>query len=285
MTEALTIIESPIGPVMPADEVAKKIGCGRATISNTVHKPENRALFAPYILTVRVKGKAGYRDKLCITKEGLDELIAHMRPIDRDGRSERIGTFRRALQTRNGDVVTLPLSDVLIEYGKRARALAEDWDVDIAVARKVLMAAAVEKYPDLTPCRALIPANPSPLELPEKTGSNSSEPELPKADPDYDRYFSLRKLAEFCQCEQKDARKILVDEGVVAYQNNHLILTKYGERFARLFTVMPEAPHRTYTEIRIRYSPDAVQLVRGKLFGIQTHLPQKATTGVSTTHD
>ena len=279
MTEVLTIIESPIGPVMPVDEVAKKIGCGRATISNTVHKPENRALFAPYILMVRVKGKAGYRDKLCITKEGLDELIAHMRPIDRDGRSERIGTFRRALQTRKGDVVTLPLSDVLIEYGKRARALAEDWDVDIAVARKVLMAAAVEKYPDLTPCRALIPANSIPLELPEKTGSNSSEPELPKADPDYDRYFGIRDVAKFCQCQENQARKILVDEGVLAYQNDHVILTRYGERFGKVFTHYPEFPHRMVPHTLIRYSPEAVQLVRGKLFGIQTHLPQKTTTG------
>jgi len=136
------------------------------------------------------------------------------------------------------------------------------------------MTAAVEECPALLPYRgpASLPAN-EPLALPAPVS------ELPAADPDYDRYFSLRKLAEFCQCEQKDARKILVDEGVVAYQNNHLILTKYGERFARLFTVMPEAPHRTYTEIRIRYSPEAVQLVRGKLFGIQTHLPQKATTG------
>jgi hypothetical protein len=83
-------------------------------------------------------------------------------------------------------------------------------------------------------------------------------------------------LAQFCQCEEKDARKILVDEGVIAYQNTHLVLTKYGERFGRLFTVTPEAPHRMYEEIRIRYSPDAVQLVRGKLASTQMRLPARA---------
>ena len=69
--------------------------------------------------------------------------------------------------------------------------------------------------------------------------------------------------------------RILVDEGIIGYQNTHMVLTKYGHRFAKLFTVTPEAPHRMYEETRIRYSPDAVQLVRGKLASIQMALGQK----------
>jgi len=275
MTGDLRIIETEAGPVVPVMDIARQMGCSRTTISNIMRR--HPSLFRTTTSSEWLETPSGKQKHTCIAKSAVEDLISHLRPLNHDDLPARIDTFR-ASQIRKNAILPA-LSDVLTEYGKRARALAEDWDVDIAVARKVLMAAAVEKYPDLTPYRALIPANPSPLELPEKISSNSSDPELPAADPDYDRYFSLRKLAEFCQCEQKDARKILVDEGVVAYQNNHLILTKYGERFARLFTVMPEAPHRTYTEIRIRYNPDAVQLVRGKLFGIQTHLPQKATTG------
>ena len=273
MTEELSIIESDIGPVIPVDEVARHIGCGRATISNTIHKPENRALFAPYILTVRVKGKAGYRDRLCITKDGMEELIAHMRPVNKDNRSERIGKFRRALQSREGHVVSLDLSDVLTEYGRQARVLSTEWGVDLPVAQRVVMATAVERFPDLTPYRALVGAGDKPHDAIQELPAPAAGP---KADPDYEKYFSLRKLAQFCQCEEKDARKILVDEGVVTYQNTHLVLTKYGERFGRLFTVTPEAPHRTYEEIRIRYSPEAVQLVRGKLASTQMRLPARA---------
>ena len=273
MTEELSIIESDIGPVIPVDEVARHIGCGRATISNTIHKPENRALFAPYILTVRVKGKAGYRDRLCITKDGMEELIAHMRPVNKDNRSERIGKFRRALQSREGNVVSLDLSDVLTEYGRQARVLSTEWGVDLPVAQRVVMATAVERFPDLTPYRALVGAGDKPHDAIQELPAPAAGP---KADPDYEKYFSLRKLAQFCQCEEKDARKILIDEGVIAYQNTHLVLTKYGERFGRLFTVTPEAPHRTYEEIRIRYSPEAVQLVRGKLASTQMRLPARA---------
>ena len=273
MTEELSIIESDIGPVIPADEVARHIGCGRATISNTIHKPENRALFAPYILTVRVKGNAGYRDRLCITKDGMEELIAHMRPVNKDNRSERIGKFRRALQSREGNVVSLDLSDVLTEYGRQARVLSTEWGVDLPVAQRVVMATAVERFPDLTPYRALVGAGDKPHDAIQELPAPAAGP---KADPDYEKYFSLRKLAQFCQCEEKDARKILIDEGVIAYQNTHLVLTKYDERFGRLFTVTPEAPHRMYEEIRIRYSPEAVQLVRGKLASIQMRLPARA---------
>ena len=162
MTGELRIIESDIGPVIPVDEVARHIGCGRATISNTIHKPENRALFAPYILTVRVKGKAGYRDRLCITKDGMEELIAHLRPVNRDNLPERIGKFRKALMDRN-TMVTPALSEILTEYGRQARVLATEWGVDLPVAQRVVMATAVERFPDLTPYRALV-ARPGPME-------------------------------------------------------------------------------------------------------------------------
>ena len=270
MTGDLRIIETEAGPVVPVMDIARQMGCSRTTISNIMRR--HPSLFRTTTSSEGLQTPSGKQKHTCIAKSAVEDLISHLRPLNHDDLPARIDTFRASQIRKNA--APPALSDVLKRHADAADTLIDRWNYKPEVARSLAMTAAVEECPALLPYRgpASLPAN-EPLALPAPVS------ELPAADPDYDRYFSLRKLAEFCQCEQKDARKILVDEGVVAYQNNHLILTKYGERFARLFTVMPEAPHRTYTEIRIRYSPEAVQLVRGKLFGIQTHLPQKATTG------
>jgi hypothetical protein len=273
MTEPLRIIESPIGPVVPVADIARQFGRERSTITRILNKPANKALFAGCLSTQRIATKAGSRPCVCITKTGMEELISHLRPINQDNLPERIGKFRETLMKRS----TVPaLSDVLTEYGKRARALANEWDVDITVARKVLMAAAVEKYTDLAPCRALIPANSSPLELPEKTGSNSSEPELPKADPDFERYYSLEKLAEYCQCSSDTARNILEKKRVIERVNGIWRLTMKGmqEPYGKMFPHMPWYPHLLVLKWAIRYHPNAVQLVRGELLGISSEPAQ-----------
>ena len=177
--------------------------------------------------------------------------------------------LRKSLQVpRSGAHLEPVLSDVLTEYDGQGTGISTEWGVDLPVAQRVVMATAVERFPDLAPYRALVGTGDKPHDAIQELPTPAVGP---KADPDYEKYFSFRKLAQFCQCEEKDARKILIDEGVIAY--THLVLTKYGERFGRLFTVTPEAPHRTYEEIRIRYSPDAVQLVRGKLASTQMRLP------------
>jgi len=288
MIEDLHIIDSPIGPVIPVDEVAKHIGYSRSAVSNTINNPENRALFAPFISSVRVKGTGGYRTRLCITKAGMEELIAHhLRPINRDNLPARIGKFREAMVKRSADPAP---SDILTEYGKQARALATEWGVDITVARKVLMAAAVEECPKLTPCRALIPANSAVLELPEKTGPNSSELELPQADPDFERYYSLEKLADYCQCSRDTARNILEDEKIIERVNGIWRLTKKGldpeHPYGKMFPHMPWYPHLLSVKWAIRYHPNATHFIRGKILGVsvepakfQMHPAGKATPG------
>ncbi len=287
MTEALTIIDSPIGPVVPVNEVAKSIGYSRSAISNAIHKPENAALFAPFILTVRVKGKAGYRDRLCIAKAGLDELISHLRPIERDGLPARIATFRAAQMQKN-TFSAPPLSDILTEYGKRARALSSEWGVDPGAAQRVTMADAVEKYPDLMPYRALVgPVEEAPKNVPALPAP--AQDDLPKADPDFEKYYSMEKLAAFCQCSRDEAHNILEKESVIECVNKVWRLTRYGARFGKMFPHYPLFPHRMTERWMIRYNPEAIQLVRGKLFGTQIPLaefgrksptePQKAGMG------
>ena len=266
------IIDSPLGPVIPVIDIAKQVGCSRTTLSHTMQR--HPALFKDVTSIQWLETPSGRQKHTCIAKSAVEDLISHLRPINRDNLPERIDTFRAA-QIRKNSAVAPALSDILAEYARQASVLAKDWDVNPAVAQKVSMATAVERYPDLMPYRALVGGNASE----EAPVSLALTPGL-QADPDYDKFFSLRKLAQICQCEEKDARKILVDEGVIAYQNTHLILTHYGDRFGKIFKVTPEAPHRIYEESRIRYSPDAVQLVRGKLFCIQTTLTQgKKATG------
>jgi hypothetical protein len=265
----LRIIDTPGGPVVPVRDIARQMGCSRTTISNILHR--HPAVFSMVMSSEWLATPSGRQKHTCIAKSAVEDLISHLRPLNHDNLPERIDAFRASQIRKN---VTGPaLSDILAEYGRRARALATDWDVDLALARKISMAAAVEKYPDLTPYRALVgseisqerPALPAPAQDPDM---------LP--DPEFEKYFSMAQLARFCQCEEKDAYKILYEEGVLDDMNGHRYLTRYGERFARAFPHFPLWPHRLTRKKIIRYNPQAVQLIRGKLFGIQTTLAQKA---------
>ena len=275
MIEDLRIIDSPIGPVIPVADICAQIGYSRSAATRVLQRHKDS--FAGLHVFQRTETPAGGREALCLTAEGAERFIRYILPdaTTRPALAARVEAFKEKarIAPSQATAAKVPaLSGILTEYGKQAQALAEEWGVDLTIAQRVVMAAAVERFPDLTPYRALVGGNDKPpADVPALPAPVSG----PQADPDYDRYFSLRKLAQFCQCDEKDARKILVDEGVVAYQNTHLILTRYGERFARVFTVTPEAPHRMYGEPRIRYNPDAIQLVRGKLFCIQTTLAQR----------
>lgn len=278
MTPDLRIVESEIGPVVPVKDIAEMIGYTRQALSGLIRSHKDTLL--PFTITLSLPSTGGNQDTQCITRDGVDALFLFMRvPADpaklarfievKKQIMNRIGEGKGAVMTFNHETNTAPLSGVLSEYARQAKTLASEWGVDLPVAQRVSMAAAIEKYPDLTPYRALVGADKPPADIPALPAPDS----LPRADPDYDKYFSLRKVAQFCQCQENQARKILVDEGVIAYQNDHCILTRYGERYGKVFKHYPEFPHRMTEKIMIRYAPEAVQLVRGKLFCIQTTLP------------
>lgn len=281
----LHIIESEIGPVIPISDICERVGYSRSGATHLLRR--HASSFVGLTVTASIRTPAGARLNLCLTKDGVDRFIALLNPseVTRPGLAERVRQFRaevfgesRTALTKlstvdssgNGKHGADNLSDVLTEYGKRAQVLSREWGVDPAVARKVMMADAVERFPELISCRALVgdTAVPAALLAP-------AHEDLPKADTDYDRFFGIRDVAKFCQCQENQARKILVDEGVLAYQNDHVILTRFGERFGKVFVHYPEYPHRMTEKKMIRYNPNAVQLVRGKLSEIQTHLPQQ----------
>ena len=270
MTGDLRVIESEIGPVIPLVDVAHSVGRDRSAITKALHKPENASLFVGLLSIQAIRTRAKTRMCQCITKAGMDILIPLLRPINRDNMPQRIATFRAAQMQKN--TFSAPqLSDVLTEYGKRARALSSEWGVDPGGAQRVAMADAVEKYPDLTPYRNLVGSGDKPHDaIPELPA-----PDLPKADPDFEKYFPLPKIAEMCKIDESTARRILEDEGIIGFENKHTTLSTRGalEDFGRVFTCYPYFPHRMTPRGHIRYNSDkCCHLIREKLFGIQAPL-------------
>ena len=275
MIADLRIIDSPIGPVVPVNDIAEMMGYTRQGLSGLIRS--HKDTLSPSTLSLSLHTAGGNQETQCITREGLDNLFLFMKTPKDPAKLPGFLEMRKSILSKfeGGNLQITAnnhpaLSGILTEYGRQARVLADEWGVDLPVAQKVVMATAIDKFPDLMPYRALV----GPADIPD-TPMLPAPASGPAADPDYERYISLRKLSHFCACSEPDARKILVDEGIIGYQNTHMVLTKYGHRFAKLFTVTPEAPHRMYEETRIRYSPDAVQLVRGKLASIQIALGQK----------
>jgi hypothetical protein len=96
------------------------------------------------------------------------------------------------------------------------------------------------------------------------------------ADPDFDRTFSLQKVAEICHCTRGEAANILEAAGVIKIAHGITHLTRSGETFGKRFTTYPQAPHRLNPQIVIRYYPSAVNIVRNRLGSGQVAL---TTTG------
>lgn len=295
------------GLVMPITDICAEIGYSRSGATRLLER--NKDSFVGKTVSESFHTPAGARVNLCLTKEGIDLFIALLCPSEttrpelaervRQFRAEVFGESRAALinlsrveSSSKGAILPLstidPLKDALTRYADRADVLIERWKYLPEVARSLCMAAAVEECPDLVRYRgpAMLPEGKTE-EVPALAAP--AQDDLPKADPDFEKYYSMEKLSDYCQCEAKQAYKILYDEGVLADMNGHRALTRFGERYAKVFLHMPYFPHRLTVKWMIRYNPEAVQLVRGKLFGTQIPLaefgrkspvePQKTGTG------
>lgn len=282
MTGDLRVIETETGPVYPVTDICASVGYSRSSATRMFQS--HKASFVGLHVTQRIKTRAGGRDVLCLTKEGAERFLSLMVPdsTSRPALAARVEQFKASMFDRAqlpAPVAALALSDVLNRYADAADILIDRWNYKPEVARSLAMTAAVEECPALLPLRgpAALPVNEPPADIPALPAPATG----PQADPDFEKYHSLGDVARFAQCTSENAaHKILEQEGVIECVNRVWRLTRYGERFGKMFPVYPLWPHRPdYMRWLIRYSPEAVQLVRGKLFGIQTHLPQKATTG------
>lgn len=285
MIPDLRIIESKIGPVVPVNDIADMIGRTRQALSGLVRSHKDQ--LSPFTIVLKLPSNGGNQDTTCITRDGLDDLFTLMQtPRNPAELSKFFEMKRQALAKLEGrshaqdiEIRTVPipqLSGILTEYGKRARALATEWGADLAVAQRVVMADAVEKYPDLMPYRALVgPVEKAPEDIPALPAPVQDD--LPKADPDFERYFPLQKIADMCKCDEDVARRILEDAGIIGFANRHTTLSTRGsiEDFGKIFTCYPYFPHRMTPRSHIRYHPDrCCHLIREKLFGIQAPLSE-----------
>ena len=162
-----------------------------------------------------------------------------------------------------------PLAAALTRHADIADILIARYGYKPEIARKLAMQAVVTEQGEnaiIYRGPALLPA-PEPEALPvEPTG----------ADPDFDKYFSLTKVAEFCKCTTDQARNILEKERVLDNSNGIWHLTRYGEGFGKVFIINPQYPHRLTERKTIRYNPEAVELVRKHMAAGQSELPLKS---------
>jgi hypothetical protein len=284
MTPGLRILESPIGPVIPIVDITRQIGYSRSGATRVIER--HAGSFVGLTATVSTKTRAGTRPTKCLTQKGIEEFIRFLAPdpVLYPDLAERVRQFKaRAFGEAAQSAPALPpaqpdeIVTALMVYADRADTLINRWGYKPEVARSLCMAAAVEKYPDLVSIRGPATADSTVLELPEKTGDTPIDTELPKADPDFERYFPLSKIAEMCKCDEDVARRILEDEGIIGFANRHTTLSTRSslEDFGKVFTCYPYFPHRMTPRGHIRYNSDkCCHLIREKLFGIQAPLSE-----------
>jgi prophage antirepressor-like protein len=260
----------------PLADLATAWGIDRKTPGNLIGR--NHALFKGMFLS---DGDVTYHD---VSERGLyllmgkisadrlknpeakEALIRFQRWVP-----ELIQKYRKGNIVRTTAVIENPLADSLNRHADIADILTARYGYKPEIARNLAMEAVVMEQGD----KAIIYRGPA---LPPVTTDEELEPAHPLiegADPDFDKYFSLTKVAEYCDCTTDQARNILEKEGVLEYSNKLWHLTRYGEGFGKTFTTMPWYPHRLTEKKMIRYSPVGVDLVRKHMAASQSELPLK----------
>lgn len=97
-------------------------------------------------------------------------------------------------------------------------------------------------------------AAPQPLQITEG---------IPNDKADYERHFSLRKVAEdFVHKPENEVRMKLEDLRIIYRENNMWKLTAEGEKYGKVFFVTPGAPYNMTRRPFIKYNDKLVQLLR-----------------------
>lgn len=275
MTEALAtprVLPSPIGPVIPAVDVARNIGYSRSALTHAMSK--NKALFNGLKVTMEIDTTRGPQHGICLNSEGVAQLLSVLSPSgsSKSELKDRLDAYReRVFGGRANPLVPGPdpLTESLRRNAERADILISGYGYTPELARKLAMQKVVDEVGEdafIFRGPAMLPALPETTEPVPAAG-------FPDADPDFERYFSMQKVAEMCHCTRNEAVNILDKEGVIAYANGIWHLTRLGERFGKAFVTYPLAPHRMNPKTVIRYSPAAVNMVRGRLSSTQAALP------------
>lgn len=272
-------IPSDIGPVIPIIDIVENIGYSRSAVTKTLKRHE--AFFIGLTSSQSIDTRRGPQYAKCLNAEGVRRLIMLLDPSAKTNPElfKRVESFKLSVlenlgespipvsspASLQGNQFQDPVLGSLRKNAERAKVLVSDYKYPEETALRLAMEAVVQECGDEArqfKGPATAPALPAPV-----------QEDLPPADPDFERYHSLEKLSTYCQCSSKEAHRILEDEHVIECVNKIWRLTRYGERYGKMFECMPFFPHSRARRWMIRYHPDAVQLVRGKLMGMQLPLP------------
>jgi len=91
---------------------------------------------------------------------------------------------------------------------------------------------------------------------------------IPQDKADYDMYFSLTKVATALKLPIDKVRNVLESLNIIYFENGYWKLGKYGEKYGKVFMVMPGYPYRMNQKAYIKYNPEVFVLLR-KHFDIE----------------
>jgi hypothetical protein len=85
---------------------------------------------------------------------------------------------------------------------------------------------------------------------------------------DYDRYFSLTQISGFLKLPTDKVRNVLESLNLIYYENGIWHLTKQGEKYGKVFMIIPSYPYRMNQKAYIKYNPLALDILK-KYFDVE----------------
>jgi len=294
----LRLIESDIGPVIPVSDICTQVGYSRSAATRLINRPANKPALSGLTVCKTIKGNNGSRTLLCLSEEGVRRFLSLMCPdaTTRPELAQRIARFRAETFDRTAmPAPALPSAgpDPVIETLQKNRQIAdiliEGYGYDKTVARKLAMQDAVNKHPEiLGPFKGpvLNGASNAPAELKEvivpllpASADHCEHCIMQDRDPEFDKYFSLEKVADMVDLSKIEVQRILEKQEILIYANKVYHLTTLGEKIGagKVFSHYPLFPHRLTEKKMIRYSPVAVERIRAVLRARQMQLDGEET--------
>lgn len=277
------ILPSDIGPAIPVVDIAENIGYTRSALTHAINR--HTTLFNGFKTFKGLDTRRGNQQGVCLNNIGVGRLLMVLSPskINKAELKERLDAFRLKEfgKIESDESVALvpmeqlpcgedhdPLKESLNRNADIAEILISRYEYDPVVARRIAIQNVINEIGD-----AALPWK-GPAMLPAAT-----EPETPpavslppEADPDFDRYFSLKKISNIVHEPEDRVRNILEKEGLLSYAHGIWHLTMLGQKFGKVFITYPQWPHRTYEQKNIRWSPAAIERVKVHLAAGQQQL-------------
>jgi|GEM_PF-6316266 len=281
--------------IFPLADLASAWGVHRNTLPDIIDRHPDR--FEGFHTTAAHETCAGLR---AVNEAGLYLLIGAISTdrLKNPAAAEAILRFQRWVpqlikKYRKGEISQqAPAEDPLIVSLKRnadiADILIERYGFKPDDAHDRAMRAVVKDVGEPALVYRGLPelAVEAPLALPSSTAPPSQlciQCSFMEADPDFDKYYSLRDVAKFTRQTETRAQEILTKEGLMTWANGHYrptTLALKDKLFAKIFITKPQWPHRPlFEQTNTRWSPAAIERIKVHLNIGQTSLTAQAQPG------